>query len=109
MHRERLRDDPAVLHNERVGTEGNVAFHAPGNEGNRAVDPKASEFEAIYRAWRHGVQELGEEPVYLWSSDEDLVLGIKPCPFAIVAYDGAYPLALQERSQVLAHYAFCLA
>src|SRR5262249_14720268 len=61
VHRKGLGNDLAVVDDEGVGAQRNVAAHVPRDVGDVAVDTEASQREALHAAGRQRGQEGGEE------------------------------------------------
>jgi hypothetical protein len=107
MHRERLRNDLAVLDDESVGAQGDISAYAPGDIGDVPVDQQAPERETVNGLGRQGCDEVLEESVDFLFPTIDLGFGVEMRVIVVVTHYRANGMLLKECLQVVTNNGFC--
>src|SRR4051812_45460556 len=106
IHRERLRNDLAVVHDESVGTQWNIISYLPGDVGDVPVDPQALERKTVDSLGRQRGDEALEETVDLLPSAIDPGFGAENRVIGVVTHYDANGLSLDECHQMITDNGF---
>src|SRR5664279_5579138 len=106
IHRKRLRNDLAVVHDKRVGAQRDIISHAPGDVSDVSGDSQAPKREPIDGLCRQRRDEVPEEAVNLRLPAIDLGFGVEPRIFVVVTYYRGNTLLFEKGLQVVANNGF---